>query len=78
MGHRSSLLPPAANLHPVLQEIFNEAQARNIPDQSLADLTGHSLNAIYTWRRGKRAPKFQAVVDLATTFDYDVVLRRRT
>lgn len=72
---RASLKPPAESLHPVIKQLFNIAAERGVKDEALASMAGYSPNAMRGWRRGKQAPDFVAIADLAAALGYEVTLR---
>jgi transcriptional regulator with XRE-family HTH domain len=73
---RHNLKPPATHLHPVIRALFFEAERRNINDIDLATDAGYSHNTVANWRRGVRAPTFQAIANLAAVLGYEVILRK--
>lgn len=73
---RKSLLPPASTIHLHLQFLFAEAQARDIKDDTLASLSGHCVQSLRNWRRGRAIPSITAVSNLAECLGYKLELKK--
>ena len=61
--------------HPLVKELFAEADFRSLTHRELAKLTNISQSTFSTWRRGDHQPRLDKLERFANALDRRIVLR---